>query len=65
MLEEMHRRYRMSMPTFAQVVAAVLHLLNVEFDPVDIPGQDIGSKVRYYICRFYFNECPLFCTSLD
>ncbi|CAN0189849.1 unnamed protein product [Ectocarpus fasciculatus] len=28
-----------------QVVAAVLHLLNVEFDTVDIPGQDVGSKV--------------------
>lgn len=29
-----------------QVVAAVLHLLNVEFDTVDIPGQDVGSEVR-------------------
>ncbi|CAM9958477.1 unnamed protein product [Ectocarpus sp. 12 AP-2014] len=28
-----------------RVVAAVLHLLNVEFDMVDIPGQDVGSKV--------------------
>ncbi|CAM9398169.1 unnamed protein product [Pylaiella littoralis] len=28
-----------------RVVAAVLHLLNVEFDTVDIPGQDVGSKV--------------------
>lgn len=28
-----------------QVVAAVLHLLNVQFQTVDIPGQDVGSKV--------------------
>lgn len=38
-----------------QVVAAVLHLLNVEFDMVDIPGQDVGSKVHTvvsYGCAF-------------
>eukprot|EP00752_Nemacystus_decipiens_P006633 g5963.t1 len=28
-----------------RVVAAVLHLLNVEFNTVDIPGQDVGSEV--------------------
>eukprot|EP00903_Cladosiphon_okamuranus_P009465 g9021.t2 len=28
-----------------RVVAAVLQLLNVEFDTVDIPGQDVGSEV--------------------